>query len=44
LRGKEIVIMNRRPLLWYRGVRQAIEIAAYIGAAAFFSYLVLLPR
>ncbi|MGB6430910.1 MAG: hypothetical protein WBF06_09995 [Candidatus Acidiferrales bacterium] len=49
-RGTIIVISDRRPLHWYRGVRRArfitrgIEIAAFIGAAALLSFLVLQPR
>jgi hypothetical protein len=49
-RGIHIVISNRVPLLWYRGARRAagarkaIEVAAFIGAAALLSYLVLQPR
>jgi hypothetical protein len=44
------MISRRRPLLWYRGIRkvqvirQMIDIAAFIGAAALLSYLVLQPH
>jgi hypothetical protein len=49
-RGMQIVISTRIPLLWYRGARRArgarkvIEVAAFIGAAALLSYLILQPR
>ena len=49
LRGMQIVISTRIPLLWYRGVRRAcvarkaVEIAAFIGAVVLLSYLVLQP-
>jgi hypothetical protein len=45
----KIVISTRIPLLWYRGARRAgvarkaVEIAAFIGAVALLSYLVLQP-
>jgi hypothetical protein len=41
LRRVQIVFSHRRPLLWYRGVRKAIEVVAFIGAAALLSYVVL---
>ena len=49
-REMQIVIPTRIPLLWYRGARRAagarkaIEVAAFIGAAALLSFLVLQPR
>jgi len=48
-RGIQIVIPTRIPLLWYRGARRtaaarkAIEVGAFIAAAALLSYLVLRP-
>jgi hypothetical protein len=44
LRRAQIVFSNRRPLLWYRGVRRAIEVLAFIGGAALLSYVVLRLR
>ncbi|HYB61870.1 MAG TPA: hypothetical protein VEH50_10360 [Methylomirabilota bacterium] len=32
---------HRIPLLWYRGVRRAIELAVFFGSAALLSYLVI---
>jgi hypothetical protein len=49
LQGMQIVIPTRIPLLWYRGARRAaaarkaIEVGAFIAAAALLSYLVLRP-
>lgn len=34
----------RIPLLWYRGVRRAIEIVVFFGGAALLSYLVVQSR
>jgi hypothetical protein len=44
LRRIQLVLSKRRPLLWYRGVRRAIEVIAFIGGAVLLSYLVLQPR
>jgi hypothetical protein len=49
-RGMEIVISTRIPLWWYRGAKRAagarkvIEVAAFIGAAALLSHLILQSR
>jgi hypothetical protein len=48
--GMQIVTTSRTPLWWYRGakkvraVRQVIDVAAFVAAAALLSYLVLQPR
>jgi hypothetical protein len=35
---------HRVPLLWYRGVRRAIELAVFLGSAVLLSYLVTQSR
>ncbi len=42
LRGN--VVTYRMPLLWYRGVRRAVEIVVFLGSAALLSYLVIQSR